>query len=58
MWVLILSVVTSTAPAVASEDFTSQSACLAAADQAAQKFEAASLEAGTKITVRGVCVKK
>ncbi len=58
MWVLILSIVTATAPATATQEFTSKRACSAAASDAAKTFEAASLEAGTKITVRSICVRK
>jgi hypothetical protein len=66
MWVLILTVLTvsgsagreSSAPALTTQEFTSQAACIAASDQATKAIEASSLEAGAKITVRGVCAKK
>lgn len=58
MWVLILTVLTSSAPAVTTHDFSSQKACLTASADAAKAIEERSLEAGTEATVRGVCVKK
>jgi hypothetical protein len=66
MWVLVLTVIAvsgsagreSSAPAVTTQEFTSQASCIAASDQATKAIEAGSLEAGAKLTVRGVCANK
>lgn len=58
MWILIFSVLTANAPAVTTQEFASQKACVLAYEKAASTIEAGSLEAGTKVTVRGVCVRK